>query len=107
MTLAAGRQSIFITGAASGMGRETARLFREKGWFIGAFDLNLGGLQALQAELGTDNCVIQTLDVSDKGQFDAAVATFGEATGGRMDILFNNAGIVMRGFFDELPLRTS
>ena len=49
MTLAAGRQAIFITGAASGMGRETARLFREKGWFIGAFDLNLDGLQALQA----------------------------------------------------------
>lgn len=103
MALAAGRQSIFITGAASGMGRETARFFHEKGWFVGAFDLNLDGLQALQAELGADNCVIQTLDVSNKAQFDAAVATFGTATDGRMDILFNNAGIVMRGFFDEMP----
>ena len=29
-----GRQSIFITGAASGMGRETARLFAAQGWFV-------------------------------------------------------------------------
>ena len=94
MAQAAGRQSIFITGAASGMGRETARLFHQKGWFVGAFDLNLAGLEALQAELGADNCVIQTLDVSNKAQFDAAVATFGTATDGRMDILFNNAGIM-------------
>ena len=78
MSHAAGRQSIFITGAASGMGRETARLFREQGWFIGAFDVNQAGLDALQAELGADNCMIQTLDVSDKAQFDAAVATFGD-----------------------------
>jgi len=30
------RKSIFFTGAASGMGRATARLFAEKGCFIGA-----------------------------------------------------------------------
>lgn len=52
MSLAAARQSIFITGAASGMGRETARLFHQQGWFVGAFDVNQTGLEALQAELG-------------------------------------------------------
>ena len=35
-----GRKSIFITGAASGMGWETARLFHGKGWFVGGFDVN-------------------------------------------------------------------
>ena len=35
MSKANGRKSIFITGAASGMGRETARLFHQKGWFVG------------------------------------------------------------------------
>ena len=35
MAAADKRQSIFITGAASGMGRETARLFAGKGWFVG------------------------------------------------------------------------
>ncbi|AQZ93954.1 SDR family oxidoreductase [Halopseudomonas phragmitis] len=103
MAQAAGRQSIFITGAASGMGRETARLFQQQGWFVGAFDLNGAGLESLRAELGADNCLTGLLDVSDRAQFEAAVAAFAEATGGRMDVLFNNAGIAMRGFFDEMP----
>lgn len=104
MTQAAGRQSIFITGAASGIGRETARLFSQQGWFVGAFDVNQAGLDALQTELGADNCLVHTLDVSDKAQFETAVAAFSSATDGRLDILFNNAGIAMSGFFDELPL---
>ncbi|KAA0694099.1 short-chain dehydrogenase [Halopseudomonas laoshanensis] len=103
MSQAAGRQSIFITGAASGMGRETARLFQQQGWFVGAFDLNQSGLEALQAELGAENCMTGQLDVSDKAAFERAVNAFSEATGERMDILFNNAGIAMRGFFDEMP----
>lgn len=104
MTHAAGRQSIFITGAASGMGRETARLFNQKGWFVGAFDVDQAGLQALQAELGAENCLALALDVSSKSHYETAVSAFADATEGRMDILFNNAGIAMRGFFDEMPL---
>ncbi len=38
-----GRKSIFITGAASGIGRATALLFAGKGWFVGAFDVNAQG----------------------------------------------------------------
>ena len=34
MGKANGRKSIFITGAASGMGRETAKLFAGKGWYV-------------------------------------------------------------------------
>ena len=60
MGTANGRKSIFITGAASGMGRETARLFREKGWFIGGYDVNADGLRALEKELGADNCVVRS-----------------------------------------------
>ena len=41
-----------ITGAASGMGLETARLFAGQGWFVGAVDVNTAGLDALKAELG-------------------------------------------------------
>ncbi|PKM29873.1 MAG: short-chain dehydrogenase [Gammaproteobacteria bacterium HGW-Gammaproteobacteria-11] len=103
MSQAAGRQSIFITGAASGMGRETARLFQQQGWFVGAYDLNPSGLQDLQAELGADNCLIGQLDVSDKAAYEQAIEAFSTASGGRMDILFNNAGIAMRGLFDEMP----
>src|SRR5260370_35231880 len=103
MATANGRKSIFITGAASGMGRETARLFREKGWFIGGYDVNADGLRALEKELGADNCVVRRLDVTDKADYEKALAEFGAATGGKMDILYNNAGIGVGGPFDEQP----
>lgn len=98
-----GRQSIFITGAASGMGRETARLFAGQGWFVGGFDVNEAGLSDLQAELGTDNCLVRRLDVTDRNDYRAAIAAFGEATGGKMDLLYNNAGIGRGGPFAEQP----
>jgi NAD(P)-dependent dehydrogenase (short-subunit alcohol dehydrogenase family) len=107
MGSANGRKSIFITGAASGMGRETARLFHGKGWFVGAYDQNTDGLKTLEGELGADNCLIRRLDVTDKKDFEKAVAEFGAATGGKMDVLYNNAGIGAGGFFDEMPFEDS
>jgi len=98
-----GRQSIFITGAASGMGRETARLFASKGWFVGGYDVNEAGLSALQAELGSENCLVRRLDVTDRDDYRAALAGFGEATGGKLDLLYNNAGIGRGGPFAEQP----
>ena len=98
-----GRQSIFITGAASGMGLETARLFAGQGWFVGGFDVNEAGLSELQAELGADNCLVRRLDVTDRDDYRAAIAAFGEATGGKMDLLYNNAGIGRGGPFAEQP----
>ncbi|MEM6556459.1 MAG: short-chain dehydrogenase, partial [Pseudomonadota bacterium] len=44
MGKANGRKSIFITGAASGIGAETARLFHARGWFCGLYDINEPGL---------------------------------------------------------------
>ena len=103
MGKSSGRQSIFITGAASGMGRETARLFAAQGWFVGGFDVNEAGLSNLQAELGADNCLVRRLDVTDRDDYRAAIAAFGEATGGKMDLLYNNAGIGRGGPFAEQP----
>lgn len=96
-------QSIFITGAGSGIGRATAQLFAQKGWFVGAFDVNAGALDALRAEIGSANALFGALDVSDRQAYLAAVERFSAATGGRLDLLFNNAGIGVGGFFDEVP----
>jgi NAD(P)-dependent dehydrogenase (short-subunit alcohol dehydrogenase family) len=104
---ARGRKAIFITGAASGMGRETAKLFAAKGWFIGAFDINDDGLKTLEQELGSDNCFVRRLDVTSKPDFDAAIATFSEETGGRMDVLFSNAGIGESGWFEDIPFEAA
>ncbi|MGB0921910.1 MAG: SDR family oxidoreductase [Alphaproteobacteria bacterium] len=97
------RKAIFITGAASGMGLATARLFASKGWFVGGFDVNDAGLDELQKELGQENCLTGRLDVRDIEAFHQSVARFAEASGGRMDVMFNNAGIGESGRFHEVP----
>jgi NAD(P)-dependent dehydrogenase (short-subunit alcohol dehydrogenase family) len=97
------RKSIFITGAASGMGRETARLFAAKGWFVGGYDVNEAGLDDLRHELGAKNCLVRRLDVTDRADYRDALDDFAPAAGGRLDILFNNAGIGRGGPFAEQP----
>lgn len=104
---ARGRKAIFITGAASGMGRETARLFHAKGWFVGLADLNLEGLRVVEQEIGGDNCLLMRLDVSDKAAVDQAMSAFADETDGRMDILFANAGIGESGWFEDVPFEAA
>jgi NAD(P)-dependent dehydrogenase (short-subunit alcohol dehydrogenase family) len=98
-----GRKSIFITGAASGIGRATAQLFAGQGWFVGGYDRNTDGLKALETGIGAANCVTGALDVTDKPAFERALADFAAQTEGRLDLLFNNAGIGRGGPFDQQP----
>lgn len=100
------QQTIFITGAASGIGRATAELFHSHGWFVGGYDLDARGLDEL-AELFGDGGVAGVLDVTDKEAFDTAIGSFGERTGDRLDLLFNNAGIAVGGMFDDVPFEKS
>jgi NAD(P)-dependent dehydrogenase (short-subunit alcohol dehydrogenase family) len=102
MSKANGRKAIFITGAASGMGLETARLFAGNGWYVGGVDVNKDGLRALEQELGWDNCLVRELDVTNRDAYRATLAEFTEATGGRLDVMFNNAGIGRGGPFEDM-----
>lgn len=77
-----GRQSIFITGAASGMGRATAVLFAKRGWFVGAYDLSEAGLDSLKVEIGVENGVFEILDVTDPVAFAAGGGTIWRGDGG-------------------------
>lgn len=97
------RKSIFITGAAAGIGRATALRFAAAGWRLGLHDTNLIGLKALASQIGPQ-AVIGKLDVTDAGGFAASLAEFAEPTEGRIDVLFNNAGVLATGDFETLPL---
>ncbi len=98
------QNSIFITGAASGIGRETARLFANKGWYVGIVDLNEQGLNSLEVEIGADNCFTRFMDVTDPENVRSVIASFTEKTGGKMSVLFNNAGILKCGHFSDVDL---
>lgn len=96
------KRFVFVTGAASGIGLATARLFAGCGWSVAAFDVDAVGLERLASELGDVRCLTRALDVTDRTAVLAAVVDFGKWSGGRLDLLFNNAGIITRGAFADM-----
>ena len=99
-----GQHTAFITGGASGMGRATAEMLAGKGWFVGIYDVDDASLKETSRAIGEDKCLARHLDVTDEKDFTAAMSQFSERTNGRMDIMFNNAGIAPGAWFDEMPL---
>jgi NAD(P)-dependent dehydrogenase (short-subunit alcohol dehydrogenase family) len=85
-----GRVAI-ITGGASGIGAATARLFIEEGAFIHIADVQDEKGVKLAEELGSRSEYLHA-DVSQEGDVGALVARVVEARG-RLDCMFNNAGI--------------
>jgi NAD(P)-dependent dehydrogenase (short-subunit alcohol dehydrogenase family) len=96
---------ILITGAASGIGRETALFFAQKGWFVGIFDINEAGLKSLESEIGKPNCFSGLMDVTDPVSVKAGIDAFALKTGGKLDVLLNNAGIIKFGLYENTPLK--
>lgn len=87
-------KTVFITGAASGMGRATAHLFAREGAKVMATDLFADGVNAVAEEIheaGHKDVATFTLDVGDHDAIKAAVAATVERFGA-LDILINNAG---------------
>jgi NAD(P)-dependent dehydrogenase (short-subunit alcohol dehydrogenase family) len=89
--------TVFITGASSGIGRETARYFSEKGWNVVATmrhpESRKTGLESLA------NIELLHLDVLDRDSINTAV-TAALAKYGTIDALVNNAGYAAFGPFE-------
>lgn len=84
-----------VTGAASGLGRAIAVLFASEGCKVVAADINLDGLQSLEAKIKIKNGVITYLiaDMAIEKDIDKMFQVTNE-TYGTLDILVNNAGIM-------------
>ena len=94
-------KTVLITGAGSGIGRETALLCARRGADLVICDLNAEGLAATENEakgLGR-NVLARQVDVSDREQMRA----FAEEAGGP-DLLVNNAGVGLGGGLLDTPL---
>jgi NAD(P)-dependent dehydrogenase (short-subunit alcohol dehydrogenase family) len=85
--------TVFITGAGSGIGRATALAVAEEGGFVVATDVDEpGGTDTVEAvEEAGGEAVFHELDVTDAEQFEAVVETAAEEYG--LDCVVNNAGV--------------
>lgn len=99
-----GARSVFVTGAARGIGRATAELFHREGYLVGAFDRDADALRDLEKSLGSERLVTGVLDVTESGDFEATAARFASRAGGGLSVLVNNAGLLRMGAFEALPL---
>ena len=83
-----------ITGAGSGIGRETALLFASEGARVVVVDVNDAGGQAVVEELrgSGGEAVYVHADVSRAAEVEGMIRV-AEESFGRLDVLFNNAGI--------------
>lgn len=99
-------KTAFITGAGRGIGRACAERFAAAGYFVGLYDIDLAAVEALAGELvarhGSGACCFAELDVRHRSAIARAVEHFSEETGGRMDLLINNAGVMSVGRFEDI-----
>ena len=84
------QKTIIVTGAGSGIGSATANAFLDDGYRVGFLGRRAATLEA--AANGHKNALLLPCDVADPADVDAAFAT-AISSWGRLDILFNNAGI--------------
>ena len=89
-----------VTGGASGIGKATVELFVAEGARVVIADLNPAAGEALSSELG-DAARFFAVDVSQRAEVQALV-DFAVAEFGRLDVMFNNAGISCAPFPDFL-----
>jgi NAD(P)-dependent dehydrogenase (short-subunit alcohol dehydrogenase family) len=96
-------QTVFVTGAASGIGKGTAQTFLDNGAKVAAIDLNKAGLEAFVAENAdkADRILTIPVNITDSEQVDKAVEEVIKWSG-QIDILINSAGLYVQEMLTEM-----
>lgn len=94
--------TVLVTGAASGMGRATARVFGADGANVAVTDISPGPTQAVADDIVSrgGKAKAWTLDVADRDNINDVVSGVA-AHFGSLDIVVNNAGISVRVAIDD------
>ena len=94
-----------VTGAASGIGLEIARVYAKEGAKIAIADLKQDAAEAAAKEIksGGGQAIAVAMDVTNEGQVDAGVEATVKALGG-VDVLVSNAGIQIISPLQDLSL---
>lgn len=96
---------VVITGASSGVGRATARLFADNGYDVGLIARGADGLEHVRSELAARGARAraQAADISDAAQVDAAAEEI-ERDLGPIDVWINNAAVSIVAPVSELSV---
>lgn len=94
--------TVLVTGAASGMGRATARIFAAEGAHVAVTDFAADGAQKVASEITETGGAARAwaLDVADRDRIEAVVEDIA-AHFGSLDIIVNNAGMSVRVAIDD------
>ncbi|MEY4766612.1 MAG: hypothetical protein RI907_3285 [Pseudomonadota bacterium] len=97
---------VLVTGAASGIGFETALAFAREHAHIVAVDINADGLDALAQDVQRQGvrCLTRVVDVADAQAVSQLAQELHTTLGGPVDVLVNNAGVAYLGPFLHSPL---
>jgi len=83
-----------VTGAGSGIGKACALALLREGWHVALVGRRAEALQGVASESGSPRALVVTADVSKEDEVQHLFATVAEKFG-RLDLLFNNAGIFL------------
>src|SRR6516162_2242410 len=95
---------VLVTGSSSGFGRATAERFASRGWRVFASMRDPARGEPLRQRAAAKGWRLETpaLDVTRDDSVEAAVGQVLRETGGRLDVLVNNAGYYAYGSLEEV-----
>jgi NADP-dependent 3-hydroxy acid dehydrogenase YdfG len=96
---------VIITGASSGIGEATAKLLAKNGAKVVLGARRIDRLETITKEIHAEGGIAeyQALDVTQRSQF-AEIVQFAKDKFGRIDVIFNNAGVMPLSVMKDLKV---